>query len=155
MRVGRAIAIAFLWLIVLILALVGYFIWYMFVPHHIATVRLGDHEARLKVEYRWDVAHEIKCDLRGPKWKHPLQDVAFIGAGESFPTFIVHHATNANVFWITPNTLTNIIIYALDADTGQHWSEFSGTDGQKFLTLANQQQPGYKLYGAEWIGVKK
>jgi len=79
------------------------------------------------------------------------------GAGldaESFPTFTAHRATNGNIFWITPSTLTNTIIYALDADTGLHWPAPSA-DGQRFLAAAAQQQVGYKLYGSEWIGARK
>jgi hypothetical protein len=136
-------------------AFVCFILWLLFVPHHLATLRLGTHKVRITIEYNWDVSHNVRCELHGPKCRHPAEIIAFVGAAESNPTFTIHQSTNRQVYWITAQTFPKMNLYAVDLDSGAHWSAVeSNKDGENFLKIANDEQGGYKLYNFEWIGVK-
>jgi len=101
------------------------------------------------------VSHNVRCELRGPKCRHQAEIIAFVGAAESNPVFTVHQSTNRQFFWITAQTFPKMMLYAVDLDSGAHWSAVeSHKDGESFLKIANDEQGGNKLYGFEWIGVK-
>jgi len=140
----------------LVILYIGFLVWEFGFSHHLATLRLGEHQLRLTVRYQLDVADDVWCELSGPKQKHSKQIMAFIGAGESWPGFTVHQSPTFQVYWVTADTLPKTILYALDVETGEHWPpRESGGDGQKFLEIANAAESGYRLYEYEWIGVKK
>src|SRR5262245_26376089 len=67
------------------------------IVRRLATLRLGEHEVRLKIGYSLDFgkpAHTVYCWLRGPRRKHSAETIAYIGVGTSPPSFTVHQATN-------------------------------------------------------------
>jgi hypothetical protein len=140
---------------VVFIAFVCYLFWLLFVPHHLATLPLGNHKVRITIEYNWDVSHNVRCKLRGPKCRHPAEMIAFVGAAESNPAFTVYQSTNRQVFWITAQTFPKMILYAVDLDSGAHWSAVeSDKDGESLLKIANDEQGGFKPYDFMWIGVK-
>jgi hypothetical protein len=146
---------AFMAVFVVIFAFVSYLLWLLFVPHHLATLPFGNHKVRITIVYNWDVSHNVRCELRGPKCRHPAEIIAFVGAAEANPAFTVHQSTNRQVFWITAQTFPKMILYAVDLDSGAHWSAVeSDKDGESLLKIANDEQSGYKLYDFAWIGVK-
>ena len=143
-------------LVALAIATLCFHVWELGTSHRLTTLKLGDHEARLKIDYHYDVSHDVICELIGPKVQHPAQLIAYIGAAESVPRFTVHQATNRQVFWLTADTLPKTILYALNAETGEHWpAPESRNGGQDLLHIANERESGYRLYGHEWIGVRK
>ena len=137
-------------------AAVFFLVWELGTTHRVTTLKLGEHQLRVEINYHWDVSHDLLGKLSGPKVQHPAENIAFIGAAESVPRFTVHQATNHHVYWITADTLPNTILYALDLETGEHWPpRDAGKDGQKFVEIANRTGSSYRLYGYEWIGIKK
>jgi hypothetical protein len=152
----KIIRMALAALFVVIVTFVCYLFWLLFVPHHLATLPLANHKVRITIEYNWDVSHNVRCELRGPKCRHPADIIAFVGAAESNPAFAVHQSSNRQFFWITAQNLPKTILYAVDLDSGSHWSEIeSENDGAKFLEIANAEGGDYKLYCCEWIGIKQ
>lgn len=133
-----------------------FFVWEFGVAHQFATLHLGGHKLVFKVEYELDLCSVIVCELSGPKQHHGPVGAAFIGAGQKPPTFTMHQSTNQNVFWLTPDPMPNLIVYALDANTGEIWFVHSeNTNGEKYLKIANANGGSYKLYQFEWIGSPK
>lgn len=127
--------------------------WAFGMAHQFATLQLGEHKLVFKVEYELDVSSAVWCELDGPKQRHGHVLTAFIGASQKLPTFTVHQSASQNVYWVTPDPMPNLIVYALDANTGEIW--FANTEhknGEKFLNIANASVGGYKLYQFEWIG---
>ena len=140
----------------LVVLCVAFLIWEFGFTHHLATLSLGEHKLRLTTDHYFDVSDSVLCELRGPKWQHSAQIMAYIGAGESRPGFTVHQAPSRQVYWVTADTMPKTIIYALDIATGEHWPpREAGKDGQRFLEIANSAESGYRLYQHEWIGVKR
>jgi hypothetical protein len=151
----KIIRMALVAVFVVVLAFVCFVFWLLFIPHHLTTLPLGSHTVRITIEYNWDVSHNVRGELRGPKRWHPAEIIACVGAAESNPAFNVHQSTNRQVFWITAQTLPKMMLYAVDLDSGAHWSAVeSNKDGESFLKIANDEEGGYKLYDFEWIGVK-
>ncbi len=83
---------------------IAFAVWEFGIPHRIARLQLGEHQVRLEIDYHYDLAHDVLCELSGPRRQHPAQIIAFMGAAESSPVFTVHQATNRQVFWITADT---------------------------------------------------
>jgi hypothetical protein len=154
--IAKVLVVAGAALVAVAIAVLCLVVWEFGTAHHLTTLKLGDHQVRLKINYHYDVAHDVVCELSGPKVQHPAQIMAYIGATESVPGFTVHQATNHQVFWVTADTLPKTILYALNAETGKRWpAPESGKDGQDLLDIANKTESGYRLYGYEWIGIKK
>ena len=148
--IGKTVIFAAAALLAVATAAVCFLVWELGTTHRLTTLTLGQHQARLRVNFHWDVSHDLLCEVSGPKVHHPAEIIAFIGAGESMPRFTVHQATNRHVFWVTAETLPKTILYALNAETGEHWPpRESGKDGQEFLKIANGTESGYRLYGYE------
>src|SRR5687767_8718212 len=102
---------------VLVVVCVAFLVWEFGFTHHLATLRLGEHQLRLTTDRYLDVSDSVLCELRGPKWQHSAQIMAYIGAGESQPRFTVHQAAGDQVYWITADTMPKTILYALDVQT--------------------------------------
>jgi hypothetical protein len=140
----------------LVVLFFGYLVWEFEFIHPLATLKLGDHQLQVTINHEWNVSHSVFCELRGPKWQHAAQLMAFIGAGESNPKFTVHQAPGRQVYWVTADPMPKTILYALDVETGEHWdSRESDTVGQKFLQIADSTDKEYRLYQYEWIGVRQ
>jgi hypothetical protein len=151
----KILRLAFAAVFVVIVAFVCFVFWLLFIPHRLTTLPLGSHKVRITIEHNWDVSHNVRCELRGPKCRHPAEVIAFVGADQSNPAFTVHQSTNRPIFWVTAETWPRTILYAVDLNSGVHWSRIeSPPDGEKFLEIANAEVGGYQLYGHDWIGVK-
>jgi hypothetical protein len=127
----RIIRIALVAVLVVNVAFVGFLFWLLFVPHHLATLPLGSHKVRITVEYNWDVSHNVRCELRGPKYRHRAEIVAFIGADQSNPAFTIHQSTNHQIFWVTTKNSPKTILYAVNLNSGAHWSGVESREGRK------------------------
>jgi hypothetical protein len=137
----------------LLILLIAPVVWHFSMGHKFATLQLGEHKLVFKIEYELDLFSVIVCELSGPKQHHGPVGAGFIGAGQRPPTFTVHQSTNPNVFWVTPDPMPNLIVYALDANTGEFWFVHSKEkSGDKFLSVANAGADRYKLYQFEWFG---
>ena len=104
-------------------AAVCFLVWQLGITHRVTTLKLGEHQLRVKINYHWDVSHDLLGELSGPKVQHPAENIAFIEAAESVPGFTVHQATNHQVYSYHSDTLPNTILYASmlrQESTGRH-----------------------------------
>jgi len=145
----------------LFLAFVLFLFFFFHVDHTLVTYDLpGGHTLCMAQDRELDVADSVFCRLDGPKVSHSSQFVAAIGAGTSSPRFTLHSTSNAQVFWITADTLPHTILYIVDFESRSFWPGFE--DGEptavrdRLLALANSSESGYRLNTHEkWIGIKK
>jgi hypothetical protein len=146
----------------LFLAPVLFLFVYLGVDHTLVTYKLpGGHTLRVAQNREFDVADDVLCRLDGPQVSHRSQFIAGIGAGTSPPRFTLHSTTNAQVYWITADTLPHTILYIIDLESRSFWPDFEGGDHiyatrDRLLALANAAESGYRLNTHErWIGTEK
>jgi hypothetical protein len=146
----------------LVLALVLLPFVYFGVDHTLVTYKLpGGHTLRVAQNREFDVADEVRCRLDGPQISHRSRFIAGIGAGTSPPRFTLHSTTNAQVYWITADTLPHTILYIVDLESRSFWPDFEGGEytvatGERLLAIANSVESGYHLNThGKWIGIDK
>ncbi len=146
----------------LVLILILFPIVYFGVDHTLVTYTLpGGHTLRVAQDREFDIADSVLCRLDGPQVSHSSHYVAAIGAGTSSPRFTLHSTSNAQVYWITADTLPDSILYMVDLKSGIFWPGFEDGEGvaatgERLLALVNSAESGYRLHTHEnWIGRKK
>jgi len=120
----------------------------------------GGHSLRVYNDRQWDIAYSVLCELGGPNLRHEARMIGVVGAGDSPPHFSLHTATNRELFWITADNMPDLLLYAVDFQSGKFWpglgdSEQESTRGRQLLSLIGPSTNHYHLYKYEWIGVKK
>lgn len=145
----------------LFLAFVLFLFFFFHVDHTLVTFNLPrGYELCMTQDRELDVADSVFCRLDGPKVSHSSQFVAAIGAGTSVPRFTLHSTPNAQVFWITADTLPHTILYIVDFESRSFWPGCESGEPaavrDHLLALANSVESGYRLNNhATWIGIKK
>ena len=139
-----------------VLLCVALMVWQFWIPHKIASLELPlDHRIRLTIDYDYDIVHSVYCELQGPSPSHDADLIAFIGAGQSIPSFSVHQSTNRQMFWLTADTMPHVILYMVDFSSSERWTHFDddqSAKGQKLLKAVHETDPSCQLYNSKWIG---
>ncbi len=113
----------------------------------------GGHRLIVLRGREWDVWQNVYIRLKGPIVSHDRQ---YIEGVRSTPMFLIslHADTNAQVYWLTADSVPDSILYIVDLKSGAFWprgpnlgdSQEISKIGAQLLSIANKESNIYHLH---------